>query len=422
MKGFLKENNLILINVHSTYVRIAQLKQGILSDFHLENLSVPSQVGAIYKAQVAKKQVGLDACFVDIGSQKSAFLYTGKKDYEKSSEEENMVTQKEQLRQLKKAQMLMVQVVKDPLKGKNFRVSNRISLPGLYLVYLPNSPFHIGISRQIEDEKKRERLIQYIQELNSEEAVIIRTKAVQAGKEELAKDLKSLKAVWRNIQKRYKIQKKPGLIWSDIPLYMRILRDLLTKEVEQVLVDDETLFLRLKEFVSQEVPQEKHKISFYESKKLSLFNKYDLELELDRLLQKKVKLKSGGFIVIEETEAAVVIDVNTGQFIGKGTSEENILKINMEAAEEIAIQIRLRNCGGIVLIDFIDMETEQSRQKVMELLSHALKKDRSSTRLFPMSELAVVQLTRKRVRSSLLNILCEPCSHCGGRSYIKKVF
>jgi ribonuclease G len=416
----LKKKSLLLISVRSFYIRVAHLKDGVLSDIYLENLSTPSQVGAIYKAQIVKKKVGLDACFVNMGSKKSAFLYTGKKDLEKS-EEGHSISQISKKPLKKKSQTLMVQVVKDPLKGKNVRVSDKISLPGLYLVYLPNSPFHIGVSRRIEDEKTRERLTQYVQELGGNTgAVIVRTKAAKVGKEELERDLKKLQLVWEDIQEKYKKQKTPGLIWSDVSFSFQILRDLLTEEVDQVLIDDEKIFFRVQEYVSQEELQEKKKISFYKSNKLSLFDKYDLETELDQLLEKKVKLKSGGFIVIEETEAAVVIDVNTGSFMGKKTPEENILRINMEAAEEIAIQIRLRNCGGIILIDFIDMEEEQSRQQVMELLSSALKEDKSPVQLFPMSELGVVQLTRKRVRASLLNTLCEPCPHCKGRSYIKK--
>ncbi len=417
----MKRKNLLLISLRSSYIRIAHLKDGVLSDFYLENVSTPSQVGAIYKAQVMKKRVGLDACFVSMGPQKSAFLYTGKKDCEKP-EGENSVSQTSRKTHLKTPQILMVQIVKDPLKGKNIRVSDKISLPGLYLVYLPNSPFHIGVSRRIEDEKTRERLTQYVQELNSNTgAFIVRTKAVKAGKEELERDLRKLQQVWKDIQEKYKRQKRPGLIWSDISFSFQILRDL-TEEVDQVLIDDEKIFFRVQEYISQEIPQEKQKISFYKNKKISLFDKYDLESELDGLLRKKVNLKSGGFIVIEETEAAVIVDVNTGHFMGKNTPEENILKTNMEAAEEIALQIRLRNCGGIILIDFIDMEEESSRQKVMEVLSCTLKEDKSSTQVFPMSELGVVQLTRKRVRSSLLEMLCEPCPHCEGHSYIKKVY
>lgn len=414
----MKKNNLLLINVCSPYMRIAFLEKGVLSDFYLEHLSMPSQVGSIYKAQITKRQVGLDACFVNMGSQNSAFLYTGKKDSERHLEE-NLAPQKIQL---KKGQKLMVQVVKDPLKGKNFRVSDKISLPGLYLVYLPNSPFHIGLSRKIEDEKTRKKLTQYVEEMNIKAAIIVRTKAVEANKKDLEKDLKKLQMIWKNVQEKYENQRKPGLIWSDVSFSFQVVRDILTEEVDQVLVDDEEVFFHVQEYVAQEMPKEKQKISFYKNNKLSLFDKYDLETELDQLLEKKVRLKSGGFIVIEETEAAVVIDVNTGKFMGKKTPEENILKINLEAAEEIAAQIRLRNCGGIILIDFIDMAEESSRQKVMEILSCALKKDKSPTRLFPMSELGVVQLTRKRVRSSLLEALCDPCPHCEGRSYIKKVF
>ena len=432
------KDNFILINANPSHIRIAQVKEGVLFNFHWENCSAPSQVGAIYKAQVTKKQAGLDACFINIGLAGSAFLYTGKKVFKKTQKEAlveqsgqvNKRVSKNQvipdntkiknisdIKNLKQGQNLMVQVVKDPLKGKSLRVSDKISLPGIYLVYLPNSPFHIGISRQIEDEKTREKLIHCVQKWNNGEALIVRTKAAQASEEDLKKDWEILKNTWQNIQEKYRSQKTLGLIWSDIPVFAQVLRDFLTKETEEVFVDDEKIFLYLQEFASKNLPKGKYKISNYKNKKLSLFDKYDLEPEVERLLRKKVRLSSGGFIVIEETEAAVIVDVNTGSFMGTKTPAENILKINLEAAKEIAIQIRLRNCGGIILIDFIDMETEQSRQQVMELLSYELEKDRAPTQLFPMSELAVVQLTRKRVRSSLLETVCVPCSHCGGLSY-----
>ena len=444
------KKNLILIDRHFSYTRVAHLKKGVLSDFHLEHSHVPSHVGAVYKAKVTKKQIGLNACFVDIGWGNSAFLYMGKNVYEESGREikgkesveteqfskesvkqagsemeaiKNGVNDKQDnyLRQLKKGDTLMVQVIKDPLKMKNLRVSNKISLPGQYLVYLPNSLFHIGVSRQIEDEKLRERLIHCVQEWNKESALVIRTRAAKANEGDLIRDWENLKSIWQNIQEQYQSQKSPGHLWSDIPFSSQILRDFLTEEVEEVLVDDEKMFVHLQGFVSQEIPKEKYKISFYnKGSHLPLFEKYELERELEGLLNKKVRLKSGGFIVIEETEAAVVVDVNTGRFMGKNSPEENILKINLEAVKKIAVQLRLRNCGGIIFIDFIDMELEQSRQKVMELLSHELKQDRSPTQIFPMSELGVVQLTRKRVRSSLLETLCEPCLHCKGLSYVKR--
>ena len=409
------KKNLILINNNFYQTRIAHLEKGSLYNLYWEISDVPSQVGSIYKAQVTKK-CGLDACFVDIGLTRDAFLYTGK---DKMASEEATLVQNS-ISDVKPGQMLMVQIIKDPLKGKNFRVSHKISLPGLYLVYLPNSPFHIGVSRQIEDEKTREKLVNYIEECSPEEGVIIRTKAIQTSKEELKKHLENLKMQWRDIQSKYQSQKKPNLIWSDIPFSAQILRNTLDENVEQVLIDDEKTFSYLQEFVAKEMPKEKYKISLYKESRGSLFDKYKLESQLECLLRKKVKLKSGGGIVIEETEAAVIVDVNTGKFIGKSTPEKNFLKINLEAAKEVAIQIRLRNCGGIILIDFIDMEEEDSRQKVMQQLEKELAKDRAPIRILPMSEIGIVQITRKRDRASLLGQVCQPCSYCHGRSYVKK--
>lgn len=433
------KNNLILISVSSPYIRIAQLKGGILSDFHLENFSSPSQVGAIYKAQVAKKQAALEACFVNLNKNTSGFLYMGNKTQDQKNQKENTevstdshlektnITLNEEpesnnrLQTLKTGQMLMVQVVKDPLKGKSFRVSDRISLPGTYLVYLPNSPFHIGISRQIEKEETKKKLVHFVQKWCGTEALIIRTKAESASEEELKRDFENLKKIWRDILKKYQSQKKPGLIWSDVSLSFQVLRDTLTEEVEKVLVDDKTAFVKIKDFVSKEMPKEKHKISLYKSTDYTVFDNYNLEVKLNSLLSKKVQLDSGGVIVIEETEAAVVVDVNTGRFMGKKEPEENILKINKEAAKEIATQLRLRNCGGIIIIDFIDMEMESSRSQLMELLTDELNKDRTPTRLLPMSEFGVVQLTRKRNRASLLEKLSSPCPQCGNHSFLKKI-
>ncbi len=431
----MKKGNLILINVHASYVRLVHLKKGRMHQFHLDRNSAPSQAGAIYKARVIKRQAGLDACFVDLGLGKnSGFLYTGgKRTYDRSDQEtsdrdktgrqaENSSHEQNNpsLKQLRKGQSLMVQVVKDPLKGKNFRVSDKISLPGLYLVYLPNSPFHIGVSRQIKNEEVREKLVSYVQKWNGDCALIIRTRAELAREEDLKKEWDSLKNVWDGIKKKYQVKKPPGLIWSDVPFSFQILRDFLTEEVEQVLVDDEKMFSDLCGFMEKEMPREKHKISFYSSCKIPLFDKYNLTPALEQLLNKRIRLKSGGFIVIEETEAAVVVDVNTGSFMGGNSPEENILQLNLEAVKEITAQIRLRNSGGIILIDFIDMEEEKSRQQVMELLSQELEEDKVPTRLFPMSELGVVQLTRKRTRTSLLETLCKPCSYCDGLGWRKR--
>ncbi len=409
-----KEKNLILMDIKSSYQRVACLSKGLLQDLYLEEFSAPSQVGSVYKAKVASRKEGLKACFVDIGFSASAFLYTGEKGGEMPSDSVAVNPKK-----LRKGSPLMVQVIKDPLKGKSFRVSDRISLPGFYLVYLPGSPFQIRISRRITDEKTRERLNNFVKDWDLKSGLILRTRAEKAEEKELKKEWESLKNLWEKIQAEYQRQKSPGRIWSGPNIPFQTLRDLLTEEVERVYVEGEKMFLDLKDFVKKNIPAEKHKISLYKSSR-PLFEKYNMEREINKLLSKKIRLKSGGFIVIEETEAAVVVDVNTGSFMGKARPEENILKLNLEAGKEILSQIRLRNCGGIVLIDFIDMEEEKSREKLMEFLSRELEKDKAPTRLFPMSGMGVMGLTRKRSRASLLESLYQPCSHCHGLGRLKK--
>lgn len=427
------KQNVILINANSSYIRIAQVIKGSLFNLHWENCSNLSQVGSIYKARINKIQQGIEACFMDIGSDKIAFLYTGKKTFNKSfiqplkpeepikkevmSLDTSTIRGDIDIKNLKQDQKFMVQVVKDPIKGKTLRVSHKISLPGLYLVYLPNSQPHIGISRQIEDKKIREKLTQYIQQLDLQEAVIVRTKAAHATLKELKKDLDNLKKLWKNIQEKYKNQETTGSIWSDSPFFAHIFKTFLTDEIQQIFIDDKKMFLFFQKWADKNLLEGTYKISHYQDNKIPLFDKYDLEPQLKKLLRKKVILKSGGCIVIEEAEAAVIVDVNTGRFIGKKTQAENILKINKEAAVAIAYQIRLRNCGGIILIDFIDMETLSDRKQVMATLLEELKKDHVPTELFPMSDLAIVQITRKRVQSSLLETVCKPCSQCGARSY-----
>jgi len=404
----MKKQNLLLINVDPPYIRIAQIQNNVLTNFSIENLSSPSKVGSIYKAQVIKKQKGLEACFLELENEMPAFLYTGKKN------EATTITSGKNPQELQNNQMLMVQIIKDPLKKKSYRVSNKISVPGLFLVYLPNSPFYIGVSKQIKEKEKRKELSQCIQELSNSESCIIRTKTSKAKKEQLQKEWFYLKSQWENILKKYSSKKTPGLIWSDVSLPFQILRDLIEDETDEIIVDDEKLFSELIEW--KESIGITNKASLYKNKKTSLFDKHKINWE--KLLRKKVRLKSGGFIVIEETEAAVVIDVNTGRFMGKKSLEENILKINLEAAKEIISQIRLRNCGGIILIDFIDMEKIFSRLKVMETLSNEIQKDRAPIKLYPMSELGIVSITRKRNRGSLLEKTYQTCPHCKNKFYL----
>ena len=413
--------NLILMNITDTYIRIACLKQNKLSDLYVENKTQSSLIGSIFKAKVIKKYPGLKACFVDIGMEQSAFLYMGGKSrqrlMEKSEEFHEEISQRTEWEDLKEGQMLTVQVIKDSMKGKNVRVSVDISLPGRNLVYLPGSSFYIGLSRHIKE--NRDQLKEQINQWNSKKGLILRTLAEGVSDKVLKSEWENLQKLWISVQKKISGQKKPGLVWSNYSADIRFIRDSLTKDFDEVLVNDKQQYENLLKFVNQSMPDFREKISFYNQKNITLFNLYNLESVIDNLLDKTVWLKSGGFIVIEEAEAAVIVDVNTGRFIGKKSQEDNILKINLEAAKEIAFQLKLRSCGGIILIDFIDMETESYRQKLIDCLQEELSYDRVYTQVFPMSELGVVQMTRKKEQPSLREILCKPCSACKGQGYKK---
>ena len=469
------KQNLILIQTDSTFIRSAILKAGELAEFFVEKQDQPSKVGAIYKAKIIQK--GLSGYFVDLGKGQTAFLSsttTPQVDLLTNTKNNNTLNShnlmssapaghKKQGRYKPKAlrvgQYIMAQVIKDSLASKKLRVSQKISLPSAHLVYLPQDHAHIGISRQIEDPTLREKLTHYFQKETKYGGWIVRTKvgtpvplgpkgpkgpikvtsplgsisrvsatkatrsALKLGStsiRSLKKEVENLKSRWQGISQKYRSKKRAGMIHSSPHFSLRLIRDFLTEDIEEIWVDDQTLFLEIKAFMKATISQEKHKLKLYQSSTLSLFDKYDLELELNKLMQKKVYLSKGGFIIFEETEAAVVVDVNSGRFRGQKSTEENILKINLSAAKEITRQLRLRNCGGIVLIDFIDMETEHSREKLMEELALLLKKDRAPTNLFPLSELSIAQITRKRERPSLRDVIFEPCPHCEGKGHINR--
>ena len=403
--------NILLINVCFQQMRIAYLENNIFCQFYIENKISPSSVGSIYKGQVTKKQSSLDAYFVNIGQNTSAFLHS-------YTHPETDVSLKNAAISLSQGQTEMFQVIKDPMKGKLSRVSTNISLPGNFLVYLPKSPFYIGVSRRISEEKDRERLINIVTQWNLNCGIIIRTNAVFASIDQLKKDWNQLQKEWAKIQEQYKSRKSFGRIWSDVTLTFQTLRNLLTKNLDYILVDDKETKDQIYTFVKETHPELIEKISLY-TDTTPLFDFYNIEKTLSTCLEKNVWLPSGGFIVIEETETGIVIDVNTGRFTSKNNSEETILQTNLEAVKEIARQLRLRNCGGIIIIDFIDMKTEEFNQQVMECLEKELIKDRMPTRLLPMSDLGIVQLTRKRTRTSLLETLFEPCANCTGRSHVK---
>jgi ribonuclease G len=319
---------------------------------------------------------------------------------------------------LKEGQEIIVQVSKEPIGTKGARVTSYISLPGRYLVYMP-SVEHIGISRKIEDEKERERLRQIIKRVQgSGEGYIVRTVSEGKDEEELQADKQFLNRLWVNIQKKGEKASAACLLHSDLDLVLRVVRDLFTSEVDRMVIDSPSEYYRVKEFVNNFLPNLENKIELDDGNE-PIFDAYGVEVEISRALKRRVWLKSGGSIVIDQTEALVAIDVNTGRYVGKRNLEETIFKTNMEAAREIACQLRLRNIGGIIIIDFIDMEEHKNRMLVYNALQKAQMNDKAKATIYEISELGLVQMTRKRVRESLGRSLMEPCSYCEGEGYIK---
>ena len=427
----------ILINVRPNQTRVAYLEDRVLNDLKIEKKTSPTLVGSIYKGKVARVLPGMQAAFVDIGLDRAAFLYVGdvrndmdaQKNFFDEEEEKDedavhdntnpMEESKVNIQDLlHEGQDLMVQVAKDPLGTKGARITTHISLPGRNLVYMPTLK-HLGVSRRIESEVERERLKTLVEELKPAGGVIIRTAGEGASSDSLHADLDYLNRLWKEIEKAYEKKKTPGQVHSEMDVELRALRDLLSEKVSRVVVDDARVHKKILSFLNQFMPKYKNTVELYSDAK-PLFDLYDIDLELSRSLDRKIWLKSGGYIVIDEAEALVVIDVNTGRFVGKKDLEDTILKTNLEAVKEIVHQLRIRNCGGIIIIDFIDMEKELHREKVMDLLKEGLAQDLARTTITTMSELGLVEMTRKRIRPSLVSTLCEPCSYCDGKGYIRR--
>jgi len=429
----------ILINVNSGETRVALLENDLLVELYLERDSEQGITGNIYKGRVVRVLPGMQAAFVDIGLEKAAFLYVSDvhQDFDdleslmrareeegnglSSNEEEevpNLDTPFHIEDLLHEGQEILVQVSKEPLGTKGARITSHISLPGRHLVLMPMVD-HVGVSRRIENEAERRRLREIIQQIRPPGCgVIARTASEGKGEAEFRQDLDFLLKMWNNIQKRKAVSPVPSLVHRDLGLSLRAIRDLFSQEVERVVIDSKDEYQKILEFCDTFMPQLKSSIELYD-KDEPLFDYYAIEMEISRALGRKIWLKSGGYIVIDMTEALTVIDVNTGRFVGKRNLEDTILKTNLEAVKEIAYQLRLRNIGGIIIIDFIDMEKESSREKVFQALIEALKKDKSKTNILKISELGLVEMTRKRTRESLGRILSERCFYCEGRGYLK---
>lgn len=427
-------SNEILINVTREEIRVGLLEGGQVVEFYVERKRDASLVGNIYKGKVVKILPGMQSAFVDIGLEKAAFLYVADiiseiDDYAPFLEEEDKSNSIEIVprrgRQdlpieeiIQEGQELLVQVSKDPMGTKGARVTSYVTLPGRYLVLMPSLE-HIGISRRISDETERARLRAIVEIIKPKGyGLIIRTASEGCTEEELKKDLEFLFLLWENVQKKRDRVVAPCLLYSDLDLAFRSVRDLMSQDVERLVIDDEIEFERIKDFVKTYFQKLLSQIELFSDEE-PIFEAFGVEVDISRALGRKVWLKSGGYIVIDQTEAMTVIDVNTGKFVGKEDLEDTILKTNLEAVKEIAYQIRLRNLGGIIIVDFIDMEKMENREKVFNAFLEAMKRDRAKNTILHISELGLIQMTRKRVRESLGRVLCEPCSYCEGKGFVK---
>jgi len=435
----------LIINARPYETRVALVEDNAVVELHIERDIGQELTGNIYRGRVARVLPGMQAAFVDIGLGRTAFLYVSDvfKDY---SELEQMMLESSQIPEeegpseetdaesagedagqknalqieelLHEGQHIMVQVAKEPLGNKGARLTSHISLPGRHLVLMPTVN-HIGVSRRIEDKEERERLKAMVRTLRPNSlGFIVRTVAEGGTQEKLAAEMDFLLKLWSNIQTRMEKGTSPGLLYKDLSISLRAVRDLFTKEVDRLIIDSEEEYENIMEFIDTFAPKLRYSVELYEGSD-PIFDAFGVEIEISRALGNKTWLKSGGYIVIELTEALTSIDVNTGSYVGKRNLEETILKTNLEAVKEIAFQLRLRNIGGLIVIDFIDMEKAPNRHRVFTALKEALSRDRAKTNVLPMSDLGLIEMTRKRTRASLNRLLTDTCFYCEGRGTLK---
>jgi len=409
----------ILVNVTPSEVRAALLENGILQEVHIERAARRGVISNIYNGRVMRVLPGMQAAFIEIGLQRTAFLHAS--DIVKRQNGENGSDEIPNIRDLvKEGDDLLVQVVKNPLGNKGARLTTFITLPSRHLVLLPNGDT-VGISARIEDEGERDRLRSVIEELLDEQGlhcgVIVRTVAEGAEIDGLRGDLKYLIKLWEVIQQRCSKAGVKTLVHEDLSLPLRVLRDFVTSDVDHILVDSEEDFAAMQEFSADFLPDMAPMLELYRRRR-PIFDLHAIEDEISKSLDRNIPLKSGGYIIFDQTEAMTTIDVNTGGYVGHRNLEETIYRTNLEAAVSIARQLRIRNLGGIIIIDFIDMEEEGHRENVLHLLEESLSKDHARHQVTPLSSLGLVEMTRKRTRESLQHVLCEDCPSCDGRGFV----
>lgn len=423
----------ILINVTPQETRVAIVENGVLQEIQVERVSKQGLVGHIYKGCVSRVMPGMDAAFVDIGLSKAAFIHSsdvaflpkssrGKAPQVSQPDETILQAPNDNITSLlHEGQQLLVQVVKDQLGTKGARLTTNITLPSRYMVLLPYS-HDVRLSTRIEDEEERERLTattqKLVDELNANCGCILRTAAEGVSETDLRRDLKFLLNLWATIVEKVNKVSSVDEVYSDLPLAVRTLRDLSVDDIEIIRIDSRATFDTVKEFAEKLVPELSNNVTRYSGSR-PIFDLYSIEDELQKSLHRKVTLKSGGYLIFDQTEAMTTIDINTGGFVGHRNLEETIYKTNLEAAQAIARQLRLRNLGGIIIIDFIDMDDDEHKRQVIRVFEKSLDRDRAKSQVCEVSPLGLVEMTRKRTRESLEHVLCEPCANCSGRGYIK---
>jgi ribonuclease G len=436
----------ILINVTPQETRVSVVENGILQEVHIERTQKRGLVGNIFKGRVSRVLPGMQAAFIDVGLERTGFLHTSDivgNNIDADSDQNGS----EQLQPIEaiinEGDEILVQVIKDPIGSKGARLTTRLSVPSRYVVFVPDYS-SIGISQRIEDEEERERLrnaiLSYMSgvekqvigntdnvvlhgtlsesEILKKGGFIVRTAAEHIPDEDIFKDIDFLKKIWDSIMVRAKNTFPPGNVYEDLPLVMRTMRDLVHSEIEKVRIDSKETYQRVTEFSKHFIPELLTRIEYYTGSH-PILDLYSVEDEIQRSLNRKVPLKSGGYLIIDQTEAMTTIDVNTGAFVGHRNQEETIYKTNLEAAHTISRQLRLRNLGGIIIIDFIDMKDAEHGRQVLRSLEKNVERDHSKTIISELTSLGLVQLTRKRTRESLEHILCETCPTCSGRASIK---
>lgn len=452
----------IIINSTAQEARVALLENDALVEIHIERAQQRNIAGNIYKGRVARVLPGMQAAFVEIGLEKAGFIHVSdlfggplpaglfeEDDHDDAAPEDTLEEEHDEDEQgagngaarktvarrrrrerpefhipleerIKKNQEILVQVTKEPIGTKGCRLTSHISLPGRHLVYTPTVS-HIGVSRRIADSKERKRLRDIVQELRPPEGgFIVRTACEGLTKKEMHDDMRFLLKLWGGITKKAEGSSAPILLHDDMDVILRIIRDIFTTDIHEVVIDSARDYERAKEFVTTFLPRLSGRIKLHDRPE-PIFDHYNIESQITKALDRRVYLKSGGHLVIDHTEALTAIDVNTGRFVGKKDQEETMLQTNLEAAKAVVEQLRLRNIGGLIIIDFIDMERAANRNKVTEALREALKKDKTRSSMRKISELGLVQMTRKRTRESLLRQLCDPCPYCEGKGYLRSV-